>query len=316
MHMHPARRYPPAFYGVICIIICAINGCGNRENNTSSQVSASSTESSQQKINEPLHNNSTPLGNWAWGNQGPQAGTLIEAQNIDETRHLFEDGLYDQTQESLTKLFAKGCEHPLAFYLQAQVYAQRGQLEQATPWCDKAIASSPWWVEPRILLAQCYITLKKLAAAETVFIDIDHLAPKSPWGPYGQGSVALMRGDRERSVIHIDEALLRDPRHTPSLRLRIDLAHWLKQHDIEEQLLARYLHEDADAAWAHVRLGELAVSASRLDDARRAFLRAYDLQPDRDVAQHLADLAQRRNDAAEIHYWQERAGTAESASKP
>lgn len=249
-----------------------------------------------------------PLGRWAWGDQRPQAGTLVEGQRIDAARRQFEDGLFDQAQASLTELFAAGSAHPLAFHLQAQLHAQRGDLAQAVPWCDKAIANSPWWVEPRILLAQCYIKLKRYAAAETVFTDIDHLAPKSPWGPYGRGAVALMRGDRERSVRLIDEALIRDPRHLPSLQLRINLAESLKQSDLEGQLLARYLRDDPEAVWAHVRMGEMAMGAERLDDARRAFLRAWDLAPERAIAQRLASLAQRREDAAEARLWQERAG--------
>lgn len=239
---------------------------------------------------------------------------MVEAKRIDEARRQFEDGLYDQAQASLDVLFAAGSSHPLAFLLQAQLHAQRGQLAEAVPWCDRAIANSPWWIEPRILLAQCYIKLKRYAAAETVFADIDHLAPKSPWGPYGQGAVALMRGDRERAVRLIDEALLRDPRHASSLRLRIDLADALKQFELEEQLLARYLRDDSEAAWAHVRLGELALGGNRLDDARRALLRAYELQPDRTVAQRLAELAQRRNDEADARLWQTRAGIVPAPS--
>ncbi len=141
-----------------------------------------------------------------------------------------------------------------------------------------------------------------------MFGDIDHLAPKSPWGPYGQGAVALMRGDRDRSVRLIDEALRRDPRHAPSLRLRIDLAESLKQFDLMEQMLARYLRDDPEAIWAHLRLGELAQAADRLEDARRAFLRAWELSPDRAIAQRLAAIAQRRGDEADARIWRQRAG--------
>jgi hypothetical protein len=58
-----------------------------------------------------------------------------------------------------------------------------------------------------------------------------------------------------------------------------------------------------------VRLGELAVAANRLEDARRSFLHGYELHPLPATARQLAELAQRRNDAAEARLWQERAGT-------
>jgi tetratricopeptide (TPR) repeat protein len=166
-----------------------------------------------------------------------------------------------------------------------------------------------------VALAQSNLKLKRLAAAENVFGDLDRLAPKMAWGPYGMGAIAAMRGDLKRAVALLDEALGRDPRHAPSLRVRADLAAQAGDVELEERMLGRYLTEVPSAAWAHARLGDLAIRADHLEDARRSFLQAYALQPDATTARRLAELAQRRDDHAEARLWQERAGTLPADAK-
>ena len=125
---------------------------------------------------------------------------------------------------------------------------------------------------------------------------------------YGSVSYADYR-DFARATVLIDEALRRDPEHVPSLRLRARLAAMNKEPELEERLLGRYLARVPDSAGAYQRLGELALAGNRLEDARRAFLQAYELRPQPSTARHLAELAQRRGDALEARLWQERAGT-------
>ena len=129
------------------------------------------------------------------------------------------------------------------------------------------------------------------------------------------GSIAAMRGDLKRATTLIDDALGRNPRHAPSLRVRANLAAQSGDTEFEERLLGRYLTEAPAAAWAHARLGDLAISANHLEDARHSFLHAYNLQPDATTARRLAELAQRRDDHAEARLWQERAGTLPTTAK-
>jgi tetratricopeptide (TPR) repeat protein len=248
-------------------------------------------------------------GRWSWQSYEVSPADLALAQRVDDARQQFDDGLYDQAQTSVGKLLGEGCTHPELFLIQARLHAQRGETAQATGWCDRAIAASPWWVEPRILLAQCYVKLERLGAAESVFADIDRLAPHSPWGPYGQGAVASQRTDYERAIRFADQALERDPDHLPSLELRIRLAVVKRDPVLEEQLLGRFLRQRPDSAWAWERLGDLALEGNRLEDARRALERSYALAPGRDLAQRLVDIALRRGDQAEAARWQVRAGT-------
>lgn len=255
------------------------------------------------------------VGPFADGKPQASAASLEESRKLDEIRQLVDDGLYDQARTHLDALLATNTVQPQAFYLKAQLHRQQGEHELALPWCDRAIAASPYWIEPRVSLAQSYLKLKRLAAAESVFSDLDRLAPKMAWGPYGMGAIAAMRGDLKRATTLIDEALGRDPRHAPSLRVRANLAAQSGDAEFEERLLGRYLTEAPAAAWAHARLGDLAISANHLEDARRSFLHAYELRPDATTARRLAELAQRRDDHAEARLWQERAGTLPAKPK-
>jgi tetratricopeptide (TPR) repeat protein len=238
----------------------------------------------------------------------PSAATLAEARQMDEIQQLMEDDLYDQARAKLKAVLAAGGTHPVAFLLQARLLYQQSHFEDAVPWCNKAIAASGYWIEPRVLLAQSYMRLKRLAAAESVFADLDRLAPKAPWGPYGQGITSLMRGDRQGGTAFIDEALRRDPDHLASLRTRIELAAQARDGDLAERLSGRYLAQEPNSGWAYELLGDLATTAGRLEDARRAYLRAYECDPTAGIARHLAELAQRRGDSADARVWQERAG--------
>ncbi|MBA3701112.1 MAG: tetratricopeptide repeat protein [Planctomycetes bacterium] len=265
----------------------------------------------------PAVHNEDENARWViFGNdvKGPSPASLKEAREMDDIRGLMDDGLYDQARTRLTTLLDAGCLHPQAFLLRAQLYYQQGELEQTIPWCNRALETSSWWLEPRLLLAQTYMRLKRLGAAENVLSDLDRLAPKLPWGPYGTGSIAAMRGDFPRATLLLDEALRRDPDHISSLRLRARLATMNKEPELEERLLGRYLAQVPDSQGAYQRLGELALAGNRLEDARRAFLQSYELRPLPETARRLAELAQRRGDTAEAQEWQERAGTTGKAT--
>ena len=95
---------------------------------------------------------------------------------------------------------------------------------------------------------------------------------------------------------------------------RIELALFSRQ--CLEPTLATECKADPVADFNDLRLGELALAANRLEDARRAFLQSYDLRPLPATARSLAELAQRRGNSAEARAWQERAGTVERPNQP
>ena len=236
------------------------------------------------------------------------AASLAEAQRIDAVRALYQDGLYDRARAALDQLLADGSRHPQAFLLKAQLTRQAGDPAGAIPWADRAIAASPAWIEPRILLAQIYLGLERWSAAADVFAAIERLAPKGPWGPYGQGAVAARRGDTALAARFVDTALERDPDHLPSLELRVGLARVGGDRVTEERTLAHVAALAPESAAVRVRLGALAQSAGRLEEARRHLLRGYELEPRPTTALQLAQLARLLGDEPQELYWNSRAG--------
>jgi tetratricopeptide (TPR) repeat protein len=238
----------------------------------------------------------------------PTAIDPREGAAVDEARNLYRAGLYDQARNAANALTSSGSRHPDLLYLQALLAVQAGDHAGAVPWCEQAIAASPLWPEPRIQLAQSWLKLERYAAAESVFSDIERLAPHGPWGPYGVAAIAARRGDLQRATAQVELALERDPDHLPSLGLAAHLAKQAGQARREEELMARIVRLSPDEAGAWARLGELALAANRLEDARRAFERAYGYEARTGWAKALAELAQRRGDPAEAARWRRAAG--------
>jgi tetratricopeptide (TPR) repeat protein len=141
-----------------------------------------------------------------------------------------------------------------------------------------------------------------------LFEDIDRLAPRGPWGAYGQAVVAAQRGDHAQAISFCERALERDPDHEPSIQLRAQLARLKGDTLGEERLLARYVALQPMDAEARVRLGELAQAAGRMEDARRQLMRAYELEPRPSTAAQLADLARLANDVDDERRWRQRSG--------
>jgi tetratricopeptide (TPR) repeat protein len=237
-----------------------------------------------------------------------------EARRLDEVGRLWRDGLYDRARSELDALLAAGCSHPEALLLKARLLLQAGDSEAALPWLDRAAGASPLWAEPRILLAETYLTLERWGAAESVFADVERIAPQGPWGPYGMAAVAARRGDQARAIELCDRALERDPDHLPAVALRARLARATGDAAREEALLGRMVEQQPLEAEAWARLAELADAGNRREDARRRWERAWALAPRPATARALADLAERRGDGDEAARWRTRAGTPPAAT--
>ena len=248
-------------------------------------------------------------GNGVFNNaRKTSVAALADADRVDAVQRLYNDGLYDRARQEVDRLLADGIRHPQVFMLKAQLMRQADDLDGAIPWCSKAVEASPLWVEPRVLAAQIHLTRERYAAAASMFEDIDRLAPKGPWGAYGQGIVAARRGDHDQAIVHCDRALERDPDHVPSLELRANLARLKGDVVGEERLLARYAALQPLDADARVRLGDLAQASGRVEDARRQYVRAYELEPRPTIAAKLADLARFAGDSDDEHRWRMRSG--------
>ena len=234
---------------------------------------------------------------------------------MDNIREFIDAGDISSAQAALDSAFADGFIHPMAFFLQGRIRMADGTAEAAAlsiPWFEKAIAASPAWIEPRLLLAQACIRDNRLRRAEQLFAEIDTLIPHSATGPYGLGLIDSLDGLDDEAIAHIDEALKRSPEYGPALILRAQLAGKKNQENLQRQLYERFIAIDPQHAGAHFTLGQLYQKNGRLDDAWRSFKRSYDFQANSDTARRLAEIANLRNDHAAQAYWLKRAGVEET----
>lgn len=240
----------------------------------------------------------------------PNTQAINHASTMDSIQAQLDKGDIERAQTALTKAFNDGYEHPMAFYLQGRIYLAQSNKNSAAnsiPWFEKAIAASPAWIEPRLLLAQACIADKRLRRAEQLFEELNALLPEGATGPYGLGLIDMIDGKDDQAVIHFDEALKRNPNYGPALMNRASIAGKRGDHTYQRELLERYIALDPVNSQAHFAIGVLFHKLNRLNDATRSFKRSYELNPDTETARRLADLAIQKQDEEEQKYWLERA---------
>jgi len=256
---------------------------------------------------------SNPFGRGPLAPEADEA-SLDAARQMDRIEQALAEGDYATAERELEAALAAGNQHPRLWMLQGRLYAGRGgeaDLERAVEAYERALGESPRWLEVRIDLADVYLRLDRLASAESVYRDLDRIAPEHPVGPYGRGWVALLQGRDEVARAHLEEALRRDPEHAASLFARSRLASQDGELVLERSLLERFLVEEPKAAGGWRALGDVAEQQGLREDARRAFERAYALEPRVETARRLAELARIRGDRQAARVWAERAGAAE-----
>ncbi len=236
----------------------------------------------------------------------PLAASDPFAARVDEARRQLDDGLFDQARLSVERLVVDGATHPLVPLMRAKLAEHDVDWPACITWARKAVEASPGWGEPRVLLARACLEAGRVGDADAAFADVDRLLPDSPWGPYGRAWVAAKRMDQARAGELADEAIKRDPDHVPSLVLRAGVARLTGDPATEEHLLRRAVALAEPEADLWQRLGELAEADSRRLDAARAYERAWDIRPARDIARRRLELARLAGDAEAEALWRER----------
>lgn len=242
-----------------------------------------------------------------YGAPHADAASLAEARRLDRIEALIEEGAVEEAGRALDEAVTDGLEHPRVFLLRGRLHLARPRpaaAAEAVPWLERAVAAAPSWIDPRLDLAQAFLRLERLAAAEEVYHELDRLFPEHPAGPYGRGWLALLRGHDERARALIAESLERDADYAPALYARSRLAARDGDEALQRAMLQRYLARRPLDARALAELGDLHLAAGRPEDARRAWERSHELRPDPSVARRLADLARARGDDRGVEAWE------------
>lgn len=237
---------------------------------------------------------------------------LANAQRMDAIKALIETGDIAQAQVQLTAAFDDDFQHPMAFFLQGLIHFNadtRERYAQSISWFEKAIATSPQWLEPRLFLARACLKDQRLQRARQMFTEIDLLAAHSAVGPYGLALIASLNGKNEQAIEYCDQALRRNEWHEAALLLRAQLAGQQNNSNQQRHYYQRLVNINPEQAEAHYALGEISLNSSRLADAQRSFERSYQLHPSERTARQLADLAVQRNDESARQMWLKRAGS-------
>jgi tetratricopeptide (TPR) repeat protein len=219
---------------------------------------------------------------------------LAETTRLEEARRLADAGLDQRAEAAVDQLLADGCTQAPAFHLKASLLARRGAWTDAVPWCDKAIAAAALWADPRQLLAECYLRTDRLAAAASVFTDLDRMYPQWAYGPYGLAIVAAKRGDRDEVDRQTRAALARQADHPTVLRMAAWAAQAANDPAREEAMLLALIAKVPNDGDALLRLGDLA-EAQRPSEARRWWTRAVEATGSLAAARKLAATAPPRD---------------------
>ena len=242
----------------------------------------------------------------------PNDQAAEHAKQMDVIRKHLDNGDIQRAQDALQAALASGYEHPMAHFLQGRIYCAAGTREgyaQSIPYFEKAIAASPAWIEPRLLLAQSCIRDGRHVRARQLFEEINRLQPHSATGPYGLGLIAALDGKNEEAITQLDESLSRNPDFGPALLKRASLSRDTQQ---QRHYYERYIAVDPMHAGAHAEIGGIYQKLGRSSDAWRAFERSYELAPNPETARRLAELAANKGDLELRNRWQKKAGMGTS----
>ena len=238
--------------------------------------------------------------------------SLEQARQIDRIEQALKERDYATAEQGVDQALAEGSTHPRLYLLQGRILVGRGgqdNLRKAAAAYERAIGQSPRSIEARWELAQVYADINRLSSADSVYQDLDRLAPEHPIGPHGRGWIAYMQGRNEQARQFLQEALRRDPNYAPSLYTRSVIAGADNEFELQRDLLHRFLQQEPKSARGWIYLGEASEKLGRKEDARRSFERAWSLEPSPATARRLADLARIRGDEAAIQEWSRRAGS-------
>jgi tetratricopeptide (TPR) repeat protein len=221
-------------------------------------------------------------------------------------------------------------EHQISrLYDQARQYSEDGKHLHAAQVYQRIIQEHPEILETYFLLADSYLQLRNVAAAEQILLTALRESPDHPDIIFALGSLHVKAGNLDEALQYFDQLI---PLRQPKVHFNIGLVYYLKQNPAaaerqfriaveyepdypkgwqllgevllkmergEEAIepLQRAIAFDPDSWVLHASLGAACASAGLMDEAAASYQRALEIQPgDADTLRQYADLLIRRGE--------------------
>ncbi|MBR8827137.1 MAG: tetratricopeptide repeat protein [Gomphosphaeria aponina SAG 52.96 = DSM 107014] len=118
---------------------------------------------------------------------------------MEEAAKLVQEKAYDLAINKLNQVLKKQPRNFHAYYLMAQIYANRGKYQKASEYCQKALAINSFAVKPHYLLAQMAEETGDLEAAKQAFKKIIYLEHNSLAAYLALSNIYQQEGEEKRS---------------------------------------------------------------------------------------------------------------------
>ncbi len=215
-------------------------------------------------------------------------------------------------------------EHQLSrLYDQGRQYADEGKHLHAAQVYRRILLEHPEILDTYFFLADAYLQLRNVAAAEQVLLSALRMSPGDPDVLFALGSLHLKAGNLDDALQYFDQLI---PLRQPKVHFNIGLAYYLKENPAgaERQFrialdfdpdypeawrllgealmkmdrgaeavdpLRRAIAAEPDSAPLYAMLGAACASAGEREAAARAFQRALEIRPEEpETLRQFADL--------------------------
>lgn len=170
-------------------------------------------------------------------------------------------------------------EHQVSrLYDQARQYSEDGKHLHAAQVYQRILLEHPEILETYFLLADSYLQLRNVAAAEQILLSALRASPGQPDILFALGSLQVKAGNLEEALEYFDQLI---PLRQPKVHFNIGLVYYLKENpSAAERQFRIALESDPDYPKAWQLLGEVLMQMDRGAEAIDPLRRAIAAEPD------------------------------------
>ena len=175
---------------------------------------------------------------------------------VGKARALISDKDLDGAQSLLAKLLESGSATPDAWFLDAQMKALKGQLDQSIASYRKAYQLKPDFVRARFIVISMYAQQNRLDDARKELADLRKAVPKAPEASYLEGLILVKENKWSQARDQVNKVLSVAPEFIPALELAALTEFELKSYATAEKHAEKMIAKGSDSILArkiHIR---------------------------------------------------------------